>query len=289
MHQNKLRIVQIIDRLNIGGAERILVILSNILNANGHIVKVITTVNPGPLVKQLNAGIKYKNLNRKWKWNPYTMYKLIKETKGYHVIHVHSSHNLRYLFLAGKLFGLHGRIFYQEHHGARIEKKANLVQRFIYRRTLFIATSTKIAVWAMQELKIKASKVHVLPNIVMKEKVQAVSKKNDETIKLIVVSNFVPVKNLTFAIKIFKEFLNRNENSLLTIVGKKADWDYYLSVQKFVEDYKLTDKVSFVHDCIDIQQLLPGYTLALHTSFSESGPLVLIEYMAQTLPLFHLR
>jgi len=39
--QNKLSVVQVIDMLSVGGAERVLVTLSNILHDHGHKVKVI--------------------------------------------------------------------------------------------------------------------------------------------------------------------------------------------------------------------------------------------------------
>jgi hypothetical protein len=111
MQDRKFKIAQIIDRLHIGGAERIVVMLSNLLQQHGHTVKVITTVNPGPLAKQLHKEIKQVSLNRKWKWNPVTMRRLIREVKDYDIIHVHSSYNLRYLFLAAKLYRLNRPIF----------------------------------------------------------------------------------------------------------------------------------------------------------------------------------
>src|SRR5690349_11981442 len=112
--QNKLSVVQVIDMLKPGGAERVLVTISNILYEHGHKVKVITTVTPETLSSQLYTGIELQSLNRKWKWNPITMYKLIQAVKNYDVIHVHSRHNLRYLLLAKAIFGLKKKIFYHE-------------------------------------------------------------------------------------------------------------------------------------------------------------------------------
>src|SRR5205085_9781365 len=117
MQDRKFKIAQIMDRLHIGGAERVVVMLSNLLQQHGQTVKVITTVTPGPLAKQLHKEIKQVTLNRKWKWNPVTMRRLINEIKDYDIIHVHSSHNLRYLYLSGKLYGLKKPIFFHEHYG----------------------------------------------------------------------------------------------------------------------------------------------------------------------------
>src|SRR5690242_17112805 len=112
MQNGMFKIVQIIDRLNTGGTERVVVMIANLLQQHGHTVKVITTVNAGPLAQQLNKEVQLVSLNRKWKWNPVTMRRLINEIKDYDIIHVHSSCNLRYLYLAARLFRLDKTIFF---------------------------------------------------------------------------------------------------------------------------------------------------------------------------------
>jgi glycosyltransferase involved in cell wall biosynthesis len=285
MHNNKLTVVQIIDRLNVGGAERVLVTLSNILYEHGHTVKVITTVISGPLAAQLHEGIQLVNLDRKWKWNLLIMLRLIKEVKAFDVIHVHSAHNLRYLFLATTLMRFRKVIFYHEHHGAIVQQKPNWLQQYIYPKTIFIAASEQISTWAKAQLRMPDSKVFVLPNIVLKEEVSPKNLKKYHHVKLLLASNFSPVKNLEFAIEILKQLL-KNNNKLYTLafIGKKADESYYQLINKIVRESRLSDKVKFIHDCNNIQPLLADYHLGLHTSVSESGPLVLIEYMAQGLP-----
>lgn len=282
--QQKLRIVQVIDILNTGGAERVLVNLANLLHQKGHEVKVVTTVGAGPLSRQLDPGITFQNLGRKWKWNPVTMYRLVQAVKDYDIIHVHSRHNLRYLFLAKSLFGVKKKIFYHEHHGARIHTKATAVEKKIFPQTIFIAVSEALRNWAITEAAVAAANAFVLPNIVLKENVVPVSKK-DDAIQLVVTANFVPVKNIAFAVEILERLLQREEEKFhLTIIGAIADIGYYNSVVTIIKEKKLEEHISFVHDCTNVQQLLSQFDLAIHTSTSESGPLVLIEYMAQQLP-----
>ena len=86
MQDKKLSVVQITDQLNIGGAERVLVTLSNLLHQHGHTVAVVTTVIKGPLATQLHQDIPIIDLQRKWKWNPFTMLRLIKSIKGFDII-----------------------------------------------------------------------------------------------------------------------------------------------------------------------------------------------------------
>jgi glycosyltransferase involved in cell wall biosynthesis len=284
MEDEKLRVVQIIDRLHIGGAERVLVMLSNILHEHGHTVKVITTVSGGPLVNQLHQGIQHVNLERKWKWNVLTMRTLVNEIKDYDVIHVHSSHNLRYVYLAMKLFGIKKPIFFHEHSGAiHIGGSTKWHQRFVYPNVVFIGVSHKHTRWAIQKLKMPEDKVFLLPNTVEKLKTEELQEKNERN-QLLLVSNFRTSKNIEFAIEIFKELKSRREDYRFTIIGQIADKEYYEKIKNIIGQKGLKEDIKIVHNCSNIQPFLHQFDFALHTSISESGPLVLIEYMAHGLP-----
>jgi glycosyltransferase involved in cell wall biosynthesis len=281
--QNKLSVVQVIDMLNAGGAERVLVTLSNILHDYGHKVKVITTVTTGALSSQLNVGIELQSLNRKWKWNPVTMYKLVRAVKDFDVIHVHSRHNLRYFLLAKSLFGLKKKIFYQEHHGYRVNTKATALEKKLFTSTNFIAVSESLKQWAIKEAGVNAANTFVLPNIVGKENNLSAPMQTGN-ISLVIVSNFVPVKNLEFAIEVFDLLNKKDKNSRLSIIGAIADKEYYDKVISLIRKKNIEQFITIITACTSVQHLLPQFHLAIHTSKSESGPLVLIEYMAQSLP-----
>ena len=282
----KYSIVQITDQLNIGGTERVAVTLCNLMHAHGHKVKMLTIVSPGPLAVQLNKEIEIKNLNRNWKWNPAFMYRLIKEIRGYDVVHVHSSYNLRYVFLAAKIFGLKKTIFFHEHFGdININQSVAWHTKYIFPKTIFIAVSNQLARWALEKVGVPANKVFVLPNIATKIAAEKISAKSTDSINLLVVSNIRTSKNLEFAITIFDELVTlKKRNYQLTIIGNIADEAYFNKIKNLIADKKIQNKISFIHDCISVQSLLPQYDIALHTATSESGPLVLIEYLAQGLP-----
>lgn len=280
----KISIAHVIDRLNVGGAERIAVTLANIFHDNDHEVLFVTTVSKGPLATLLKNNISIINLERKWKWNPITMFRLIQAVKKFDIVHVHSRHNLRYLLLAKTLFGLRKQIFYHEHHGYRVHTKATKLEKKLFSQTIFIAVSEQLKNWAVQQAGVEQGKAFVLPNIVLKESVVPI-KKEASIIKLVIVSNFVPVKNMALAIHVLEQLLWQGDQPYsLTIIGAKADENYFNEIAVLIKEKQLQESVFFVHDCISVQSILPQFDLALHTSLSESGPLVLIEYMAQGLP-----
>lgn len=281
----KYSVVHIIDRLHTGGAERVLVTLANIFHQQGHAVTVITLVEQGPLAAQLLPGIHQINLGRQQKLNPVTMYRLVQAIKNIDIVHVHSSFNMRYVFLAGKLFNLQKAIFFHEHFGdIDIDTSVKWHQRYIYPKTIMICVSRRIAEWALQHLPVDARNVFVLHNIVVKkEGLPKRMAQNNGYTKLVIVSNIRPTKNIEFAI----ELLNRLKQSrpcTLTIIGKKVDTAYYDELMALIEKYQLRNSVHILDGVDEVQTLLHEFDIAVHTAKSESGPLVLIEYLAQSLP-----
>ena len=59
-----MKILQVIDTLDIGGAERVLINITNLLYKNGMDVSVLTTVANGPLSKDLNSKIKINTIKK---------------------------------------------------------------------------------------------------------------------------------------------------------------------------------------------------------------------------------
>ncbi|MGI8950488.1 MAG: glycosyltransferase family 4 protein [Chitinophagaceae bacterium] len=283
--QQKFSVVQIIDMLNVGGAERVLVTIANLLHEHGHKIAVITTVKPGILASQLHKEISLINLNRKWKWNFFKMYRLINIAKQFDVVHIHSSHNLRYFFLAATLFRFNKPIFFQEHHGNVINEKIPWHKKYIYPKTIFIAVSKQLAEWALIKLHIPAKNVFILHSTVPKPNAVKTFRKINTDKQIIIVSNFLRNKNIHFAIEVFEELQKNSDKKIsLTIIGQKYDEIYFQFIRQIITQKNLQSHINIIQNCTDIQKLLPDYDFALHTSESESGPLVLIEYLAQGLP-----
>jgi len=209
----------------------------------------------------------------------------VNEIKDYDVIHVHSSHNLRYVYLAMKLFRITKPIFFHEHYGdIHIDPSVKWHQKLVYPNVIFIGVSSKHTQWAIQKLKMPEEKVFLLPNTVEKFISSESQQKKDERYQLLLVSNFRSSKNIEFAIELFKELRNAESKYHLTIIGQVADKEYYEKIENIISKDGLKDDVEFVHNCSNIQPFLQQFDFALHTAVSESGPLVLIEYMAQGLP-----
>jgi glycosyltransferase involved in cell wall biosynthesis len=280
-----LKVIQVIDQLNVGGAEKIVVTLANLLQTAGHESTVLSILDKGPLAARLNPGVGQIYLNRTWKWNPISMYRLVEICRNFDIVHVHSAHNLRYVFLASQLFVLRKTLFFHEHFGdIEFNRNVSWHQRRIYPRVKMIAVSRKIAEWAFDRVKVPKKNLFLLYNTIIKLHPEKSPKVQDgKTIRIVAVSNFRPTKNLEFLLQFFEVFAARHP-AKLTIIGQIANPEYHRQILQLMERKKLQNRIEIITDCSEVQTLLGNYDLAVHTSHSESGPLVLIEYLAQGLP-----
>jgi glycosyltransferase involved in cell wall biosynthesis len=95
------------------------------------------------------------------------------------------------------------------------------------------------------------------------------------------VGNFWKFKNQAFAIELIRQL---PANFTFDMYGMVNDEDYYKELKELIEEYNLSDRISFKHGVNDIYKVLEGYNFAIHTSPHETGPLVLLEYMQVGLP-----
>lgn len=272
--KTKKKVLQVIDSLEVGGAERVCIDISNLLIEKEINIAVLTISKNGELHSLLDSRIKTYCLERKSKFNLKTMKKMVAILNSYDIVHIHMRHSYRYVKFSSLLFKLSSKIILHDHFGSiAIDKSIPLFMNNLLKPKFYIGVSNDLIKWAEEKLQI--SETYLLENIIVKKNYP--SKKQINTI--VHVSNISPIKNQLFSIKLIEK-----TNFNLVIYGKVKDTNYYNSLKSYLSLNNLEDRVSFVHNEKNIQEVLGRYKLGLMTSVSESGPLVLIEYLAQSLP-----
>ncbi len=279
-----MKVLQVIDRLDAGGAERVMVDLSNILADNGHLVTSLAILNHGELGKFLNPEIAKVDLNRSGRFNLKKLKSLSVEANKHDIVHVHMRHNLKYVWLANKLFPIKAKIIFHDHYGKiAIDKSVSKTLAWALKKVTYIGVSQELADWARQHVGMPSASVFHLTNIVIRKNAGPGALPTKNAKQLVMVSNIRREKNIEFALSIMK-VLGVEDNANLTIYGKIVDEEYFKELKDMVSSFGINDHIRFIDDCIDIQSQLPKYNFGLHTAKSETGPLVLIEYLAQGIP-----
>jgi len=283
------KILQIIDTLNPGGMENVFVDMCNILNRNRAKVTILFTRKPGPLSRKLDSTIKQISLNRRWRFSAIAAVKLLLTFKNYNIIHVHGRYNFSYVKAVISLYPKKKyQVFFHDHYGAiDIDKTVPRILKIFNYGFVYIGVSKSLTDWALNNLGLESNKINLLPNIRDIEPLNIIDNRyhaeDMDIYELVHVANIHPVKNIEFSIKILHQ-LNIKGEFRLTVYGSIADKTYFESLLSLSKKLGVEKNLLFIHNKSDIPSILGKYDLGLCTSKSESGPLVLIEYLSQGVP-----
>lgn len=269
-----MKVLQVIDILDVGGAERIFVNMCNLQYINGVDTSTLVFGRKGKLEIELSKEIPKVNFKRKRKYNIVEWYTLSKVLKQYDIVHVHMRHNFVYIRLITTIFGVRTKVILHDHSSSF--NNVSWTLKNLLKPRYFIGVSKQLVQWSKEILGVKDNNAFFLYNTVVKEgALEYVKNKTD----IVVVGNIKPGKNQLFVINLLPK-LNMN----VTFIGKVHDTAYFNQLQARIDTLNVGDKITFLTDIDNVQRELPKFKLALMPSTKESGPLVLIEYLAQDLP-----
>lgn len=262
-------VIQVIDTLKLGGAERVAVDIANLLYSKNINVKLIVLKSEGELKFQISKNIDVIYLPYRNKFNPLFWFYLYKSLKNSNIIHVHMRHNYGKIKILSYFTKLKSKIIFHDHFGdIHFNKKVPFYLKNYMVPKYYIGVSNELLIWAKSKLKINSDNSFILPNTIFRDPNFKKLKVSPEK-RMICVSNLRPTKNLELAIKIAN-----NSNIKLDIVGQVINDEYYGKLKKIANN-----KIQFITNCSDIFNILHEYDLAIHTTFSETGPLVILEYL----------
>ena len=279
-----MKIVQVIDRLEVGGAERVLVDLTNLLHEYKYDVSLICLLKEGQLDTQLHSDIPVTYIRRKHKYNPIYLYKLHKELIKYDVIHIHLRQVLRYVSLLFYITRLHKKrvVVFHDHFGKIAENKtiSGSIKNAIKRCSAYLGVSEELVSWASDN-KLNAN-VYKLANVIRSEGSKTESKNMKKgSVKIVSVGNFRPQKNYEYLLELIK---SSPEHYHFTIFGHPVDKNYFEKIKTLIGNFDIENKVTIITNCNDIKAELHKYDIGVHAAKSETGPLVAIEYLSKGLP-----
>ena len=279
-----MKVIQVIDQLQVGGAERVLVDLSNLLKEQNCDVAVLCLLNEAKLDGHLDNDIPVIYLLRKHKFNPLYLIRLYKILISYDVIHIHLRQVLRYVSLLFYFSGLHNKkvILFHDHYGNIVHDTSisASIKSAIKRCAAYIGVSDQLVNWAKQN-KLNTTIIKK-SNIIRKHAAETtITKLQPDIVKVVSIGNFRPQKNYEFLLDLV---MKSPDDYRFTIYGQPIDTVYYKKILETIRSLNLGSKIQLVTDCDNVGAYLGQYNLGLHTASSETGPLVAIEYLGANLP-----
>ena len=274
-----MKIVHIIDSVCVGGAENIMINLCNLLKKKQIDVSILLiSNNKGKLIESIDKNIPIIILNRKSKYDLKAWFNFSKHLRKFDIAHVHMRHNFSFTTIVSELFRSNIKIILHDHYGS-IEFDKSIPKFFgsYLKPKYYIGVSKLLTNWAKRKLKINAKNVFLLGNTI--EKMVLKKSKRNSSKQYVSIGNIKPVKNQLFAIRLMSKL-----DGDLTFFGRIQDDNYYKKILSEIKKLGLEKNIHFITNESNIQNRLCEFDFGMHTAISESGPLVLIEFLAQNLP-----
>lgn len=276
----EIRVIQLIDSLEPGGAERMAVTIANGLTEQVAFSGLVTTRLEGGLKFTINEKVGYAFLNKKKAIDIKALIRLRDYIKANKVNTVHA-HGSSYFFAALLKMTMPSlQIFWHDHFGNRVHAKNNyflLRILSVFFSGVFTVNET-LKVWAEKYLWVKD--VRFLPNFTSSnEKELAVTVLEGVANKRIVfLANLHAPKNHILALKAFLNSKIASQDWTLHLIGKDKQDDYSQELKNFIHQNNLQEAIFIYGSCNDIKSILEQAKVGILVSSYEGFPVTLLEY-----------
>lgn len=282
-----MRVLQLIDTLEAGGAERMAVNIANGLAEFNIPSYLCATRAEGLLKNALQEKVSYLFLNRKHTLDGKAIYTLVNFVKQEHITIIHAHASSFFIATLVKLCCSHIKLVWHDHYGNSqfLTTRPKRVLQWCSRSfSATIAVNTQLKEWNIS--KLKSAEVHYIPNFSVYEKqIRQTALKGLKGYRIVHLANLRPQKGHVNLLKAFQQVVNENPKWTLHCVGKDFKDDYAQSVKDEVLALGLSENVYFYGSCPDTLAILEQTDIGVLASDSEGLPLALLEYGLTGLPI----
>ena len=276
-----MRILQIIDSLESGGAERMAVNYANALAQRVDFSALAVTRKEGALSNQLSNKVSYVFLKKKSSFDIKALFQLRKFVICHkiEIVHAHSTSFFMAFLLKITLPSI--QLIWHDHYGDSefLSKRPFLSLRLII--PFFngiIAVNQNLKVWAKQQLHF-ANSIY-LPNFPTKEKEAKAHTvlKGIQGKRILCLANLRIQKNHILLLDVAKRIKESHPEWTFHLVGKDFEDDYSKQIRNLIFEFNLENTVFLYGSKQDIQNIMEQSTIGILTSQSEGLPVALLEY-----------
>lgn len=282
-----MRIIQIIDSLEIGGAERMAVNYANILSEKIEFSGLVATRKEGNLKQQLSENVDYLFLNKKHKFEFQAIYKLFKYCKNNKINLVQAHSSSFFIACLVKIFHPKIKIIWHDHNGGIVPKRQGTIYLQIF--SVFfngvISVNQELKIWALKKLFCK--KVIYLSNFT----IPAIDEKKETQLsgnegkRILCLANLRIQKNHLMLVKVAKKIKLSHPDWTFHFVGKDFKDDYSQELNKEIIKNNLSENIFLYDSRQDIENIISQCDIAVFSSISEGLPVSLLEYGMQKKPV----
>lgn len=293
------RVLIAVDTLAAGGAERVAVDIANALDRETHDVTVCSTRFDGPMRAELRSDIDVELLRRRTTWDLRGLigFRRLVRRRNIDIVHSHGRGTMMFVALLRALGLIDVTHVFHDHYGPlHLDRGAPRRIRAAIRLGVdrYLGVDRRLCAWAMQSVGLDVERVHLTRSSVDVERFTTQDPVDLRTefdlegreVVLVMVAHLRQQKDHPTVFRALAELPEETRSRLgIVLVGRLPTEDSYARrCLAMAESLGVLDVLRVAGPRDDTPALLAGADGGLLASKNETGPLVLLEYMASGLP-----
>lgn len=274
-----MRILQLIDSLDAGGAERMAVNFTNSLADKIAFSGIMATRKEGVLKQEIKQINTYVFLGRKNKFDINAVFlatKYIRKNK-IQIVHAHSS---SYFFgVLIKMFNPKIALIWHDHYGNRAKdgKQKQMLKICSFFFSKILTVNEELKTWSIENLNCKD--VFFIPNFSdLNDSKEKTILKGEIKKRIVCLANLKSPKNHMSLIKAFVASEIFKKNWTLHLIGKDFNDDYSNDLKTCIKENGLENSIFIYNARQDIKFILSQAEIGVLSSTYEGFPVTLLEY-----------
>ncbi len=275
-----MKLLQLIDTLDTGGAERMAVNMANLFQEKGVNQVLIATYRTGAMDNQLHPHVPFYILNKKNAWDILAFFKLIKLAHVHSPTHIHAHSTSIVWGVMLKIIFPHLVLIWHDHFGLDTKIYPRRYMKYLsFFINGMITVKQELMDWATHNLCIQ--RLIYIPNFPSLELISIEKIPN----RIICVANLRRQKdigNLVLAASLLKQ---SGVAFHVRIVGETPDQEYLKEITDQIQTLGLVNEIVITGPSADIGKELQQAEIGVLSSLSEGLPVALLEYGLASLPV----
>lgn len=284
-----MRVLQLIDSLHPGGAERVASSYANALLGQVDGSFLCATRAEGDLKKQLKAEVGYLFLAKKSSLDLAAIRRLVRFCKKHRIDVIHAHTTSFFTATLVKLLLRQTALIWHDHYGKSEELEQRPVGVLKWCSRFFdtiLSVNQGLVVWAQNTLN--CNKVVYFKNAVPlldPELVNKVDLPGEEGSRILLLANLRPQKDHINAIRAVKMLRADYPGLSLHLLGMHWDNDYYHQLMLHFDEPEGRQFIYYHGSHQNVNDYIKTCDIGLLSSNSEGLPMALLEYAAMGLPV----
>ena len=276
-----MRVLQLTDSLNAGGAEKLAVVIANKSSKNGITSYICTTRNEGILRDQIENLSNYIFLERKYVLDWKAILKLYRFIKVQKITHIHAHATSFFMGTIMKLLNPKLVLIWHDHYGKSDyleQRPIKALKRCSYFFDAIVCVNEKLRKFSLETLHCKnVFRLQNFPDLKTISSAKTILRGTYGK-RIICLANFRPQKDLFNLIKAFENINKKYADWSLHIVGQQFSDAHTELVLDTISNSPAATQIYTYGSCSDVKHILSQATIGVLSSRSEGLPLALLEY-----------